>query len=208
MNYIIIFYYLVNIENSTAITAGVDEAGRGPLAGPVVAAACILPALKRFPRFICDSKVLDSAGREEAYAWITKHCIIGVGLSGSRYVDERGILAATERAMQQAVAMLAYTVKPTYLLIDGRDKFWFDYPHTSIIDGDALEKCISAASIVAKVSRDHIMRQMDLQFPGYGFAAHKGYGTEMHYAMIKKLGMCGIHRRSYLGGENQSKHGI
>ncbi|OGJ57636.1 ribonuclease HII [Candidatus Peribacteria bacterium RIFCSPHIGHO2_01_FULL_55_13] len=181
-----------------SVTAGIDEAGRGPLAGPVVAAACILPTLKRFPRFICDSKALDEDAREEAYGWITKHCIIGVGLSGSRYVDERGILAATERAMQQAVAMLAHTVKPTHLLVDGRDKFWFDYPHTSIIDGDALEKCISAASIVAKVSRDHMMRQMDLQFPGYGFAQHKGYGTEMHYAMIRKLGMCGIHRRSYL----------
>ena len=181
-----------------SIIAGIDEAGRGPLAGPVVAAACILPQLKRYPRFICDSKALEAEEREEAYAWITKHCIIGVGLSGSRYVDEKGILAATERAMQQAVAMLACTRKPTYLLVDGRDKFWFDYPHSSIIDGDALEKCISAASIVAKVSRDHMMREMDVMFPGYGFAQHKGYGTEMHHAMIKKLGMCGIHRRSYL----------
>ena len=180
------------------ITAGIDEAGRGPLAGPVVAAACILPSLKRFPRFICDSKALEPEQREESYAWITKHCVIGVGLSGARYVDDKGILAATERAMQQAVAMLAYSVRPTYLLVDGRDKFWFDYPHSSMIDGDALEKCISAASIVAKVSRDHMMRQMDLQFPGYGFGQHKGYGTEMHYAMIRKLGMCGIHRRSYL----------
>jgi ribonuclease HII len=187
-----------NPQQTLGITAGIDEAGRGPLAGPVVAAACILPNLKRFPRFICDSKVLDEDEREEAYAWIKAHCIIGVGLSGSRYVDDKGILAATERAMQQAVAMLAYSVRPTYLLVDGRDKFWFDYPHSSIIDGDALEKCISAASIVAKVSRDHMMRQMDKQFPGYGFAQHKGYGTEMHYAMIKKLGMCGIHRRSFL----------
>lgn len=164
----------------------------------MVAAACILPKLKRYPRFICDSKVLDAEEREEAYAWICKNCVIGVGLSGSRYVDEKGILAATERAMQQAVAMLAASKRPTYLLVDGRDKFWFDYPHSSIIDGDALEPCISAASIVAKVSRDHMMRQMDLQFPGYGFGQHKGYGTEMHYSMIKKLGMCGIHRRSFL----------
>lgn len=184
------------------VTAGVDEAGRGPLAGPVVAAACILPAARLqacgLPDCICDSKILDAKGREEAYAWITQHCVIGVGLSGSRYVDELGILAATERAMQQAVKMLSYSMKPTYLLVDGRDKFWFDYPHTSIVDGDALEQCISAASIVAKVSRDHMMRQMDLQFPGYGFAQHKGYGTEMHYEMLKRLGPCAIHRRSYL----------
>lgn len=180
------------------ITAGIDEAGRGPLAGPVVAAACILPKLKRFPRCICDSKALKPEEREQAYAWITRHCVIGVGLSGARYVDEKGILAATERAMQQAVTMLAYSVKPTYLLVDGRDKFWFDYPHSSIVDGDALEKCISAASIVAKVSRDHMMQQMDKMFPGYGFAQHKGYGTEMHYAMLRTLGPCGIHRRSFL----------
>jgi ribonuclease HII len=181
-----------------SITAGIDEAGRGPLAGPVVAAACILPPKTKIPSFIRDSKALEPREREEAFAWVQKHCTVGIGLSSASYIDQFGILAATERAMQQAVAMLAHTAKPTYLLVDGRDKFWFDYPHSSVIHGDALEPCISAASIIAKVSRDHMMRQMDLMFPGYGFAGHKGYGTEEHYEMIRKLGVCGIHRRSYL----------
>ena len=186
------------MSTNLGITAGIDEAGRGPLAGPVVAAACILPKLKRIPKFICDSKILTPEDREEAYQWIQRYCVSGVGLSGSRVVDNFGILAATERAMQQAVHMLAQSTKPTYLLVDGRDKFWLDYPHSSIIDGDALEPCISAASIVAKVTRDHMMRKAEEMFPGYGFAQHKGYGTEMHYAMLRKLGMCAIHRRSYL----------
>jgi ribonuclease HII len=148
--------------------------------------------------FIRDSKALEPEQREEAFAWVQRHCTVGIGLSSASYIDRFGILAATERAMQQAVSMLACTTKPTYLLVDGRDKFWFDYPHSSVIHGDSLEPCISAASIIAKVSRDHMMRQMDLMFPGYGFAGHKGYGTEEHYEMIKKLGVCGIHRRSYM----------
>lgn len=175
-----------------------DEAGRGPLAGPVVAAACILPARTKLPQFIQDSKILSPETREEAFAWVQEHCHVGMGFSSAAFIDAKGILPATERAMQQAVNMLAHSVKPTYLLVDGRDTFWFDYPHTSIIDGDALERCISAASIVAKVSRDHMMRQMDLMYPGYGFAQHKGYGTEMHYAMLQKSGPCAIHRRSFL----------
>lgn len=187
-----------NTLKTIGVTAGIDEAGRGPLAGPVVAAACILPKRIKIPSFIRDSKALEPEEREEAFLWVQKHCTAGIGLSSASYIDKFGILAATERAMQQAVAMLACTTKPTYLLVDGRDKFWFDYPHSSVIHGDALEPCISAASIVAKVTRDHMMREADRKFPGYDFAGHKGYGTEEHYEMIKKLGVCGIHRRSYL----------
>jgi len=180
-----------------SITAGIDEAGRGPLAGPVVAAACILPTGTTAPSFIRDSKALEANQREEAFAWVQEHCCVGIGLSSASFIDRFGILAATERAMQQAVSMLALAKRPTYLLVDGRDKFWFDYPHSSIIKGDTLEPCISAASIIAKVTRDHMMREADKAFPGYGFVRHKGYGSEEHYAMLRKLGMCAIHRKSF-----------
>jgi ribonuclease HII len=180
-----------------SIIAGIDEAGRGPLAGPVVAAACILPANTPIPSFIKDSKALEPKKREEAFLWIQAHCTVGIGLSPAHYIDQYGILAATERAMQRAVKMLALSKNPTYLLIDGRDKFWFDYPHSSIIKGDALEPCISAASIVAKVTRDHMMRKADKMYPGYGFMGHKGYGSEKHMEAIASLGLCPIHRRSF-----------
>lgn len=181
----------------TAI-AGIDEAGRGPLAGPVIAAACILPSRMRIPSMIRDSKVLHPRQREAALQWILRHCAVGIGLRGAAYIDARGILAATEAAMQDAVRMLALTRKPTALLVDGHDRFWFDYPHTSIIRGDVTEPCISAASIVAKVLRDHMMQEAHRRFPLYGFDRHKGYGTEEHRAMIARHGLCPLHRRSFI----------
>lgn len=182
----------------SAIIAGIDEAGRGPLAGPVVAGACIeIPELKNHP-LIRDSKVLSEAQREEAFAWIEEHCLFGVGMSGHDVIDSLGILAATEQAMQQALAMLSEKKRPTYLLVDGRDKFWFDLPHTSIIDGDALEPCISAASIVAKVTRDRLMKEEAAKYPLYSFESHKGYAAPVHIEMIKKHGPCPIHRRTFL----------
>lgn len=178
------------------VVAGVDEAGRGPLAGPVVAGACIdLPALKTHP-LIRDSKQLSEHEREEAFAWIAAHCTFGVGVVGADVIDREGILAATERAMQEAVAMLA--TRPTYLLVDGRDKFWFDVPHSSVIGGDDLEPCISAASIVAKVTRDRMMVAWDREFPQYGFAQHKGYAAPTHIAVLQTHGPCALHRTTFL----------
>ncbi len=183
---------------SSPVIVGIDEAGRGPLAGPVVAAACVeIPALKKYT-LIKDSKQMTPEEREEAFAWIEAHCTIGVGISDAAFIDAKGILAATETAMQQAVAMIAQHIQPTYLLIDGRDKFWFDYPHSSIIDGDSLEPCISAASIVAKVTRDRLMIKMAEEYPAYRFDVHKGYGTPLHQEMITKYGPCAIHRKKFL----------
>lgn len=186
------------MKQSAAIIAGIDEAGRGPLAGPVVAGACIeIPALKTHP-LIRDSKQLSEGQREEAFAWIIDHCDTGFGIVGADVVDAEGILVATERAMHAALAMLSRKAAPTYLLVDGRDKFWFDIPHSSLVDGDALEPCISAASIVAKVTRDRLMREEAKRFPPYGFDGHKGYASPAHIAAIRAHGPCPIHRRTFL----------
>lgn len=181
-----------------SILAGIDEAGRGPLAGPVVAGACVdIPALHGHP-LIRDSKKLSESQREEAFAWIAAHCAFGVGVVGADVIDAQGILAATEQAMHEALAMLPSHVRPTYLLVDGRDRFWFDVPHSSIIGGDAVEPCISAASIMAKVTRDTLMMEEAKKYPEYGFDGHKGYGAPMHIDMLRKHGPCGIHRMSFL----------
>ena len=119
-------------------------------------------------------------------------------MSSQDDVDRIGILAATEKAMQQALAMLSQKIIPTYLLVDGCDHFWFDYPHSSIIRGDDLEPSIAAASIIAKVTRDTLMIEAASRFPLYGFDRHKGYGSEEHIAMIKQHGPCALHRKSYL----------
>ncbi|MFH0851252.1 MAG: ribonuclease HII [Candidatus Peregrinibacteria bacterium] len=180
------------------VIAGIDEAGRGALAGPVAAGACILPEKIPLPPFIRDSKKLTPDVREEAFAWIAAHCIYGTGIVDAAFIDHYGILSATEKAMQEAVEMLAQICRPTYLLVDGRDKFWFDYPHTAIINGDDLEPCIAAASIVAKVTRDRLMMKLEGIFPGFGFAVHKGYGTPEHITAIRSLGPCPLHRRTFL----------
>jgi ribonuclease HII len=147
---------------------------------------------------IKDSKMLTPAEREEAYAWIEVHCTFGIGIVPASVIDSDGILTATERAMQLAVKDIERHVKPEFLLVDGRDKFWFDYPHTSIIRGDQTEPCISAASIVAKVTRDRLMIDLDKKFPQFGFASHKGYGTLEHQEAIRVHGPSPLHRRTYL----------
>ncbi|OIO53622.1 ribonuclease HII [Candidatus Peregrinibacteria bacterium CG1_02_54_53] len=185
-------------EAPQAVIAGIDEAGRGALAGPVVAGACILPAGIPPPRFIRDSKQLTPAIREQAFAWIAAHCAFGYGIVQATFIDSNGILPATERAMQEAVVMLTTKKHPTYLLVDGRDTFWFDYPHSAIINGDALEPCIAAASIVAKVTRDRLMIELDSTFPMFGFAVHKGYGTPQHIAAITTTGPSPVHRQTFL----------
>ena len=202
---------------SIAIIAGIDEAGRGALAGPVVAAACVFDACHAeaarsvthttlsfespqddtVPK-ITDSKILTESQREESFTFITKNFSYGVGVTEAALVDSLGILGATEKAMQDAVQELRKKVQPTYLLIDGRDKFWFDLPHSSIIRGDQKETCIAAASIIAKVTRDRLMSGYEEEFPGYGFGQHKGYGTQMHYSSIQRKGTCPLHRLSFL----------
>ena len=197
-----------------AIIAGIDEAGRGPLAGPVMAGACVLtdtlfrcrrshPAWSPLARganrpIIADSKCLSPEERETAYAWITAQCAWGVGAASAAEIDRNGILAATERAMQRALSMLERTIEPTFLLIDGRDHFWFDYPHASVIRGDSTEPCIAAASIIAKVTRDRWMCERAVPFPAYGFERHKGYGSTEHLKAIREHGPCELHRGSFL----------
>ena len=184
-----------------AVIAGVDEVGRGALAGPVVAAACVCSRetwREMRPR-IADSKMLSPEEREEMFALLTARCPWGVGFAAASIVDQEGILTATETAMQEAVLALSRTLAPTYLLIDGRDKFWFDLPHSSIIRGDQTEECIAAASIIAKVVRDRFMGEQDALFPAYGFAEHKGYGTPLHFHALGIQGPCPLHRRTFLG---------
>lgn len=191
---------------SSTVIVGVDEAGRGPLAGPVYAGACHLPCPAEATKkgwmvdgiLIGDSKQLSEEERRVAYDWIITHCAHGIGFSTAADIDAQGILEATNSAMQQAVAMLAKTMTPTYLLVDGRDAFWFDYPHSSVIRGDSLEPAIAAASILAKVSRDRHMKEMHEAFPQYGFESHKGYAAPGHIAILKSAGPCVIHRTSFL----------
>ncbi len=197
---------------SISVIIGIDEAGRGPLAGPVVAGACHLSHVTQQTTKgwmidnirIADSKMMDEEEREAAYAWITSHCAWGVAAVSNTEIDRMGILEATNLAMQQAVSMLAETVTPTYLLVDGRDAFWFDYPHSSVIRGDSLEPAIAAASIIAKVTRDRWMREQDAHFPLYGFADHKGYASPLHIEMIRAHGPCPLHRLYFLRNHNHT----
>ena len=184
------------IADKTVIV-GLDEAGRGALAGPVVAGACMLCPELSNKSFIQDSKKLTATIREEAYGWITRHCTWGVGIVEATVIDAEGILAATEQAMQKALEKIEKVITPTYLIIDGRDKFWFNYPHSSIIRGDESEVCISAASILAKVTRDRLMVKYAKNHP-YGFEEHKGYGTAEHFAKIRKHGVSKLHRKTFL----------
>ncbi len=178
--------------------AGVDEVGRGALAGPVVAAAVILP--KKIGRSLLgkvrDSKQLDHARREVLFDIITKHAItIGIGIVASEVIDEINILNATRRAMAEAIAKL--DPAPDYLLIDGRTLLRLKYLQKAIVKGDC--KCISiaSASIIAKVTRDRMMVEFARQYPGYGMAEHKGYGTAFHLSCLEKMGPCKIHRRTF-----------
>jgi ribonuclease HII len=195
--------------SGSPVVVGVDEAGRGPLAGPVVAGAVHLPdafVVKKCREGgwkvggvrLYDSKQLEPAEREETYEWIVANCPWGVAFSTHADIDRDGIMASNESAMQRAVAMLATTVTPTYLLVDGRDKYWFDYVHSSVVEGDAKEACIAAASIVAKVTRDRMMCGFAKEHPLYGFESHKGYAAPQHIEALKTHGPCAIHRRSFL----------
>lgn len=175
---------------------GIDEAGRGPLCGPVVAAAVILPDEYNI-LYINDSKKLSETKREEVYKEIDKYAIAyGVGIVSPERIDEINILQATYEAMRTAIHKLS--VKPDILLDDAVTIPMVDIKQVPIIKGDAKSQSIAAASIVAKVTRDHLMEEYDKLYPEYGFAKHKGYGTAAHIKAIKEYGPCPIHRRTFI----------
>lgn len=174
--------------------AGVDEAGRGPWAGPVVAAAVILDP-ERIPPGLDDSKVLDEAARERAYAAIIATSRFGVGIADVTRIDRDNILQATFHAMREAVCGLG--VMPGLALIDGNKLPGLSCPARAIVKGDARCLSIAAASIIAKVTRDRIMVQLAASHPGYGFERHKGYGVPEHKAALDRLGATAHHRRSF-----------
>lgn len=174
--------------------AGVDEAGRGPLAGPVVAAACIMPD-DSYLEGVNDSKKLSESARERLFEQITAAAVAyRVAVVEHTVIDEINILNATKRAMQEALNGLS--VVPDIVLIDAI-KLPLSVRTESIIKGDAKSYSIAAASILAKVTRDRIMREYDARYPGYGFAKNKGYGTAAHVLAIRELGYSPIHRRTF-----------
>lgn len=181
---------------SSAFICGIDEAGRGPLAGPVAAGAVILPKDCRI-LYLNDSKKLSEKRREELFEEIKEKAVAwSVGIATPARIDEINILQATYEAMREAVGQL--TVKPDVLLNDAVTIPDLDILQVPIIKGDAKSLSIAAASILAKVTRDHMMAGYEEMFPGYGFAKHKGYGTAAHIAAIRELGPCPIHRRTFI----------
>jgi ribonuclease HII len=182
-------------KNGIRCVAGIDEAGRGPLAGPVVAAAVIFP-VEVWIQGVDDSKKLSPRRREELYSVIRSASLsVGIGIVSHEVIDRINIYRATMQAMAEAVARLEPAAE--YLLVDGPRYEASAPPHTAIIDGDARCHAIAAASIIAKVTRDRLMADFDREFPGYGFAKHKGYGTQEHMDALRKFGPCGIHRLSF-----------
>jgi len=183
-------------QGGANIVAGIDEAGRGPLAGPVVAAAAVLPREFRH-KTLNDSKQLSEKQREEIYAELTANPAISwaVGISSVEIIEQYNILRATERAMY--LALINLPVKPDHVLVDGHRCRAILMKQTSIIKGDAKSFSIAAASVIAKVTRDRMMLELDKEYPQYGFAAHKGYGTPDHLAAITQFGPCPIHRRTF-----------
>lgn len=177
-----------------ALVAGVDEAGRGSWAGPVVAAAAIVRS-RRFYCRIDDSKRLTPKARQAAFYEILSHADVGVGIIGPAIIDQANIYQANLEAMRQAVSRLPR--RPAYLLVDGTLPRLGEWEQLSVVDGDQKSFSIACASIVAKVVRDQLMRFYDAFLPGYGFAAHKGYGTEQHRLALERLGPAIIHRHSF-----------
>lgn len=189
------------IENSfysekISVICGVDEAGRGPLAGPVCAAAVILPKDLELPG-LTDSKKLTDRKRRELFPLIQEHAVAyGIGFATEQEIDEINILQATFLAMQRALDQLA--VMPDLALIDGNREKNFGIPVKTVIKGDTLSANIAAASILAKVSRDNLMVELAETYPQYGFEIHKGYGTKAHYAALREFGPSPIHRMTFL----------
>ncbi len=185
-------------ENGSLTVAGVDEAGRGPLAGPVFAAAVILPFGTEIDG-LNDSKKLSEAKREKLFDIITdKALAYGIASASEKEIDGINILEATFLAMNRALKQIEGSFD--LALIDGNRNKGIEYPSVTVIKGDALCADIAAASILAKVSRDRFMYTMAEKYPQYGFEKHKGYGTKLHYENIAKYGVCPIHRKTFLKG--------
>ena len=183
-------------SESIRIICGTDEAGRGPLAGPVAAGACILPE-GYVPEGLDDSKKLTEKKREALYAQITENALAwGIGLASAAKIDEINILNASLLAMRRAIA--ATGVTPDLVLVDGSVNRGFDIRSEAVIGGDAKSPSIAAASILAKVTRDRIMAELDGKYPEYGFAKHKGYPTPAHKLAVYEFGPCPEHRKSFL----------
>ena len=178
------------------VIAGIDEAGRGPLAGPVVAAAVVLPA-DFAHRHLHDSKKLSPTRRASIYRELTTDPAISWACAALEpaEIDRLNILRATHEAMRRA--LLALPGRPDHALIDGLPVEAFPVPHTALVEGDAISLSIAAASVVAKVTRDRIMEEWDARFPAYGFSRHKGYSTSQHLAILARDGPCPIHRYSF-----------
>jgi ribonuclease HII len=199
---------MANLALETAVSqqhnfthiAGIDEAGRGALAGPVVAAAVILPlnnTIESQLQGVNDSKQLTAKKRIDLFEVILEHALAyGIGQQSAAVIDAIGILPANKLAMQTAVSQLSTT--PQYLLIDGRIRLpQLNLPQKAIVRGDSQSLTIAAASILAKVTRDRLLIELDQQFPRYGFAQHKGYGTQQHRDAISLYGPCVQHRHSF-----------
>lgn len=183
-------------EEGYRLICGVDEAGRGPLAGPVCAAAVILPEHLEIPG-LNDSKKLSDKRRRELFPIIQESALAyGIGFASPKEIDEINILQATFLAMRRAISQLHVT--PDLALIDGNRETDFGVPCRTVIKGDNLSANIAAASVLAKVSRDDLMLKAAEEYPGYGFEIHKGYGTKAHYAALEEKGPCAIHRRTFL----------
>ena len=179
------------------VIAGVDEAGRGPLAGPVVAAAVILPPEEEFDLPVNDSKALDETFREELGERLRSdpHVVWAVAERSAAVIDRINILKATHEAMREAV--LSLKIRPGMAFVDGLKVRDFPVEARFIVKGDALSASVAAASIIAKTHRDHLMVELDKRYPGYGFAKHKGYGTAQHLEALRNLGPCPEHRKTF-----------
>ena len=184
------------LDQGYKLIAGVDEAGRGPLAGPVCAAAVILPANIDIPGLNDSKKLTDKRRRELMPIIKEKALAYGIAFANEQEIDEINILQATFLAMERAVSQL--TIKPELLLIDGNRQKDFGIPAQTVIKGDSLSASIAAASILAKVTRDDLMLEMAEKYPQYSFDVHKGYGTKAHYAALLEHGPCPVHRMSFL----------
>ncbi len=184
-------------DNKVKYICGIDEAGRGPLAGPVVVASVIMPKNSMI-KWVNDSKKVSEKRREELYETITKEAIAyGVGIIDETVIDDVNILNATKKGLTDSLKQLK--VRPDLIMVDALSGIdTLQIPYMSIIKGDAKCYSISAASIIAKVTRDRIMRKYDELYPEYGFAKHKGYGTAAHIAKIKEIGPCPIHRNTFI----------
>ena len=197
-------YYERNFKKKGyRLIIGVDEAGRGPLAGPVVAAAVALKTA-RFKNRIDDSKKLTPSAREKAFLEIIHKSVFGIGIINEKIIDSINILEATRLAMEVAISALIKKIKSQkkkfiHILVDGNVKLNIDFSYTNIIRGDAKSKSIASASILAKVTRDRIMSIYDRIYPEYGFLQHKGYPTKIHRQTLKRLGPSLIHRMSFRG---------